>query len=43
MSHLRVQGKAILIKLQLEYKRDEEMTLFVTMMCRTIEENNHLH
>ena len=43
MSHLNVQGKAILIKLQFEYKRDEEMALSVTMMCKTIEEKNHLY
>ena len=43
MSHFKVQGKAILIKLQFQYKRDEEIALFVTMMYKTIEENNHLY
>ena len=43
MSHLKVQAKTILIKLQFEYKRDQEMALSVTMMCKTIEENNHLY
>lgn len=43
MSHLKVQAKAILIKLQFEYKKDEEMALSVTMMCKTIEEKNHLY
>ena len=43
MSHLKVQAKAILIKLQFEYKRDEEIALSVTMMCKTIQEKNHLY
>ena len=43
MSHLKVQAKAILIKLQFEYKRDEEMALSVTMMWKTIEEKNHIY
>ena len=43
MSHLKVQAKAILIKLQFEYKRDKEIALSVTMMCKTIEEKNHLY